>query len=846
LVSGLGSEGLTTDAEGDLLGTGLGSVFEITKTPTGYASTATVLASFNGFDGNGSEGSLLADAEGDLFAISGGGGPGGLYVGEGTVFEIVKTPTGYSDTPGTVVYFTGVNGSSPTGSLIADSNGDLFGTTEQGGANFELNDGTVFEITRTGDSSTLVSFNGADGLGPGGNLLLDGNGDLFGTTAAGGAHDGGTVFEIKKTAAGYANAPTTLASFAEDSVADGLIADANGDLFGTTSGGGSGGTVFEIKKTATGYASTPTTLASFNPLPLSVGGLIMDGNGDLFGVTDGTLLNPGTVFEIKKTASGYASAPTTLVSFNPLDGPRGGLIADADGDLFGANDDGAVFEITDSGFVPGGPAKPPPPSIGDLIPKNPLTTLVSFTTDFGDPSGEDPSPDLIADSAGDLFGTAGGGSGTPANPAQGIVFEIKKTAAGYASSPTPLVTFTFGSFAPSGPRGGLLADSSGDLFGTTEFGGPSNAGTVFEIVKTGGGYASTPAILADVGSDAGLLADANGDLFGTSSRGGTVFEIVKTGGGYASTPAILADVGSDASLIADANGDLFGTTELGGLGGAGTVFEIKKTATGYADTPTTLASFDGGDGSVPKGSLIADSRGDLFFTTSGGGGSAEYGAPDGGAVFEIVKTATGYASTPILLASFHGLAGGFGPEGGLIMDANGDLFGTTSGVDPSDPTIPPTPGTVFEIEKTAAGYASTPTTLVAFDDADGAAPLGTLIADATGHLFGTTSAGGASNGGTVFEITDSGFATTPTPPPTVTADILWQNASTGQASVWEWTGARGSAAGRSPSIRGRRGARSERAISMMTAMPTSCGRTRRPAKPRSGRWTGTPAPAAGW
>jgi hypothetical protein len=73
------------------------------------------------------------------------------------------------------------------------------------------------------------------------------------------------VFEIAKTPTCYASTPTTLASFAEDSAVDGLIADANGDLFGTTSGGGSGGTVFEIKKTATGYASSPTTLARFNP-----------------------------------------------------------------------------------------------------------------------------------------------------------------------------------------------------------------------------------------------------------------------------------------------------------------------------------------------------------------------------------------------------------------------------------------------------------------------------------------------------------------------------------------------------------------------------------------------------
>ena len=110
-------------------------------------------------------------------------------------------------------------------------------------------------------------------------MIADANGDLFGTTEGGGVNDFGTVFEIPKTRAGYASTPTTLASFNGAngaSLMGSLIADANGDLFGTTFtggadsrfatgfGGNGDGTVFEIKKTPTGYASTPTTLVSFN------------------------------------------------------------------------------------------------------------------------------------------------------------------------------------------------------------------------------------------------------------------------------------------------------------------------------------------------------------------------------------------------------------------------------------------------------------------------------------------------------------------------------------------------------------------------------------------------------
>jgi hypothetical protein len=134
-------------------------------------------------------------------------------------------------------------------------------------------------------------------------------------------------------------------------------------------------------------------------------------------------------------------------------------------------------------------------------------------------------------------------------------------------------------------------------------------------------------------------------------------------------------------------------------------------------------------------------------------------------VFEIVKTASGYASTPTTLVSFCSLrncADGYEPQAGLIADANGNLFGTTSAGGASGGASGA--GTVFEIVKTAGGYASTPTTLVSFcsfpNCADGGGPKG-LIADANGNLFGTTEEGGAYGGGTVFEITGSGFVPSP-------------------------------------------------------------------------------------
>jgi len=376
-----------------------------------------------------------------------------------------------------------------------------------------------------------------------------------------------------------------------------------------------------------------------------------------------------------------------------------------------------------------------------------LKTLVNFNgTNGGDPQ----FGSLITDAHGNLFGTTAGGGALNG----GTVFEIAKTASGYAKHPTILVQFHAGST----PHG-LIIDAHGNLFGTTSNGGANNDGTVFEITKTASGYAKHTLVSFD-GTDgshphAGLIADANGDLFGTTSQGGAdlvgaVFEIAKTASGYARTPTTLvsfdgADGFGGGGLIIDANGNLFGTSGLGGANNDGTVFEIANTASGYASTPTTLVSFNGTDGSTPNGSLIIDANGNLFGTTATGGAS------NLGTVFEIAKTASGYASTPTTLVSFNG-TDGRQPETGLIIDANGDLFGTTFGGGAN------LLGTVFEIAKTASGYASTPTTLVSFNGTDGSNPLDSLFANAHGDLFGTTVDGGAHFVGTVFEITGSGFA----------------------------------------------------------------------------------------
>ena len=197
----------------------------------------------------------------------------------------------------------------------------------------------------------------------------------------------------------------------------------------------------------------------------------------------------------------------------------------------------------------------------------------------------------------------------------------------------------------------------------------------------------------------------------------------------------------DAGLIADAAGNLFGMTATGGAYGYGAVFELVNNG-GGGYTPVTLLSFSSTPGVTGSDSgVIADAAGDLFGTIPSGGATGD------GAVFELVNH--GGAYTQVTLLSFNGANGAL-PSAGLIADAAGNLFGTTASGGANGY------GTVFEIAKAGAGYASTPTTLFSFDGANGAGPVSGLIADAAGDLFGTTPSGGGYGYGTVFELVNNG------------------------------------------------------------------------------------------
>ncbi|MGH6870647.1 MAG: choice-of-anchor tandem repeat GloVer-containing protein [Rhizomicrobium sp.] len=402
-------------------------------------------------------------------------------------------------------------------------------------------------------------------------------------------------------------------------------------------------------------------------------------------------------------------------------------------------------------------------------------TIVTLAA-FDGANGFSPDGDLIVGPNGNIFG-ASGSSGYDGTTGYGTVYEIAKSGGTYSPTPVTLASFDHSNYGDNFP--GVVMDSMGNLLGTDPTGGTAlNAfgvgqGSVYVIPNTPDGYASSAINLFSFNGTNGatplgsLIVDSHDDLFGTTAGGGahgdgTVFEVTNVAGGYASGPLTLANlsgangISPQGRLVMDAAGDLFGIAGYGGANGVGTVFEIAKTGSGYASTPTVLASFDGTHGSYPTAGLLIDPAGDLFGTTSRGGAydNGDGGENGDGVVFEIAKTASGYAGTPTVLVNFDGLDGQ-DPEAALTIDNAGDLFGTTAegGVYGA--------GNVFEVVRKGGAYSAMPLNLANFPDygADGNYPESALVADSSGDLFGTMDVSGVPGfgDGLVFEISGTGF-----------------------------------------------------------------------------------------
>lgn len=360
--------GLTADGAGHWWGTtasgganGLGTVFAIDAAidATGEKPTAKTTAktawSFSGADGAGPQSALAFDG-GILWGTTKNGGANGA----GTVFGLLPL-TGAVQT---LCSLGGPNGSSPEAGVAADGQGHLVGTCYAGGPGGA---GTVFAASEaTGAISAVYAFSGPDGAGPTDSVLLDGAGNALGTTSSGGAGMKGTVFQVRP-AQGPGASPTLWAFAGLDGAGPlgGLARDGAGNLWGTTARGGASntGTIYEIARGSAAltpvYSFGKTDKEGRSPDGANpYGGLVVDGAGNLFGTTSGGgTPGRGTVFEIPAAALASGTAiPRILHSFTGVgkDGatPQAGVAVDAGGNLWGTtafgggpDDKGTVFEL---------------------------------------------------------------------------------------------------------------------------------------------------------------------------------------------------------------------------------------------------------------------------------------------------------------------------------------------------------------------------------------------------------------------------------------------------------------------------------------------------------------------
>jgi uncharacterized repeat protein (TIGR03803 family) len=370
---------------------------------------------------------------------------------------------------------------------------------------------------------------------------------------------------------------------------------------------------------------------------------------------------------------------------------------------------------------------------------------------------------LTFDAAGSLYGTtiAGGAYG------YGSVFKLAPGAGGTWTESV------LHSFLPHGldgnqPEAGLIFDRAGNLYGTTYVGGAHFSGTVFKLApSTNGTWTETILHSFTGGKDGGnpassLIFDAEGNLYGTTFGAprhcGVVFKLAPRANGKW-TETVLHDFGPikngpnggcqpNASLVFDSSGNIYGTTSTGGAHiYFGTVFKLTPSSNGKW-TKTVLHSFSSknGDGAYPYDNLILDAAGNLY-------GTAYFGGTHGaGTVFELTPGTNGKWAETVLHA-FTGGIDGDDPYAGLTLDAVGDLYGTTN-FGGSQSSF----GVVFKLTPGANGRWAE-TVLHSFNGNDGWAPFGNVILDAAGNLYGTTLNGGDYNQncpsgcGVVFKVT---------------------------------------------------------------------------------------------
>ncbi|MGA2903244.1 MAG: choice-of-anchor tandem repeat GloVer-containing protein [Candidatus Korobacteraceae bacterium] len=377
------------------------------------------------------------------------------------------------------------------------------------------------------------------------------------------------------------------------------------------------------------------------------------------------------------------------------------------------------------------------------------TFQVIYTFTSGDDGGE-PRAGITIDDVGNLYGTTEGGG----THYKGVVYQMTFENSSWTFTPL----FEFPSWANGLPYAGVARDANGALYGATEccvLNPNTQWGNVFKLEPSSTGlWNETILHWFSDGADGGdpyntPIVDPASNVYGTTMFGGatrlcdyapydfgcgTVYKLSQSNGGW--TESVLHDfTGGDgkfpmSALLLDSAGNLYGTTAYGGAHNCGTAFELTPSGAVWTETVLHDFNFDNGDGCNPNSPLVFGPDGNL------------YGGTSGGSVFQLSRSSGQWT-----FAVLHTFPSGEGPVGNLAVDRAGSIYGATGGFEW---------GNVFRVSPSNGTW--TYTSLHDFTgSSDGASPFGGVSIDANGNLYGTTFGGGSGQGfngwGVVYEIT---------------------------------------------------------------------------------------------
>jgi len=347
------------------------------------------------------------------------------------------------------------------------------------------------------------------------------------------------------------------------------------------------------------------------------------------------------------------------------------------------------------------------------------------------------------------------------------VFMLAVAAAPAAQGQTYSVIHNFTGSDGDSPQAGLTFDKAGNLYGTTRYGGSHNAGTVFKVTRHGSGWLFTPLYNFTGGYDGSnpdsrVVFGPDGSLYGTTTfgglyRSGVVFRLRPSASACKTaicpwTETVLYSFTGqsdgavpEGDLVFDQAGNIYGTTFAGGQGncvplfsGCGAVYELTPSQGQW--TPTVLHTFTGlSDGGAPTSGLIFDQAGNLYSTTYAGG------AYSLGTAFELTPSGAGW--TESVLHDFAGGNDGANPEAGLVFDSSSNLYGVTAFGGSH------IYGTAFELQASNGGFSYS---ILYNFGVESETPVPTLTLDSAGNLYGTAQSGGTGGVGAVFQLSPSG------------------------------------------------------------------------------------------